>query len=72
MTPCPRLADCALLALFKMPASAQVWRACYCEGDFRRCERFKLAQESRPVPPGLLPNGRLLETPPARPGPTRA
>ena len=67
MTSCPRLGACALLSQFRMKASLRVWQAYYCEGDFRRCERFKLVLEARPVPPELLPNGRLLDVAAARP-----
>jgi hypothetical protein len=62
-TTCPRVGNCALFAQFRMKASMAVWQAHYCEGDHARCERFKLVLQARPVPPQLLPNGRLLEVP---------
>ncbi len=61
MPVCPRYRGCALFTQFTMPSSVRVWQATYCEADHRRCERFKLVLEARPVPPDLLPNGRKLE-----------
>ncbi|HXJ79020.1 MAG TPA: hypothetical protein VMS64_10095 [Candidatus Methylomirabilis sp.] len=43
-----------------MRASWGVWTAFYCESKFENCARFKAAQERRPVPDLLLPNGRTL------------
>jgi hypothetical protein len=46
-----------------MEAALHVWESFYCDGNFRRCERFLLRQTGREVPSRLLPNGRLLESP---------
>ncbi|HUL58125.1 MAG TPA: hypothetical protein VLU43_02555 [Anaeromyxobacteraceae bacterium] len=62
-TTCVRVSTCPLFQAFAMRSSLNVWRTSYCEGDFARCERLKLADSGQPVPPNLLPNGRLLELP---------
>jgi hypothetical protein len=46
-----------------MREALRVWQSFYCEGMYGRCERFKLAETGRVVPPRLLPNGRLHEDP---------
>jgi hypothetical protein len=46
-----------------MEAALHVWESFYCEGAFRRCERFKLHESGLEVPRRLLPNGRILEHP---------
>ena len=58
---CVKVATCPLFPAFAMKSSLRIWRTFYCEGDFARCERLKLAEAGQPVPPNLLPNGRLLE-----------
>lgn len=60
--PCPYLDDCALARTIGTEAALRVWRSFYCDADPARCERYKLARAGAEVPPGLLPNGRLLET----------
>jgi hypothetical protein len=60
---CARIVACPLFKQFSMKSSLKVWQAYYCEGDFTRCERFRLASVSSPVPQNLLPNGRMLEVP---------
>ncbi len=44
-----------------MREALRVWQSFYCEGVFKRCERFKLAEAGLPVPDKLLPNGRLMD-----------
>jgi hypothetical protein len=44
-----------------MEAALHVWESFYCDGSFRRCERFRLRESGRDVPARLLPNGRLLD-----------
>jgi len=44
-----------------MEAALRVWESFYCDGAFRRCERFRLRESGRDVPTRLLPNGRLLD-----------
>jgi len=60
MEACARVGSCPLFGLFTIKASLAIWKARYCEGEFGRCERLKLAQELKPVPVNLLPNGKLL------------
>ena len=60
---CARIAACPLFKQFSLKSSLRVWQSYYCEGDFTRCERFKLASASAPVPKNLLPNGKVLELP---------
>jgi hypothetical protein len=61
---CPHAEGCALHASISMKEALRVWQTFYCEACFARCERFKLASAGRPVPPTLLPNGRLVEVGP--------
>ncbi len=44
-----------------MKEALRVWESFYCEGVFRRCERYKLVAAGRQVPDRLLPNGRLID-----------
>jgi hypothetical protein len=58
---CPRLATCHLASGIQMPQALRVWQSFYCDGIYRRCERFKLAEAGSEVPLRLLPNGRLQD-----------
>ena len=60
MASCTRIGGCPLFAQFSIKASLVVWTTHYCEGDFARCARLKLATEGKLVPPNLLPNGKML------------
>lgn len=60
---CARVETCPLFAQLKMKSSLKFWQTYYCEGDFARCERYKLASSGQKVPPSLLPNGKLLLVP---------
>lgn len=44
-----------------MKEALRVWQSFYCDGVFRRCERYKLAVAGESVPDKLLPNGRLID-----------
>jgi hypothetical protein len=66
---CPILSTCALHRSISMKEALRVWQSFYCDGCYTRCERYKLGASGREVPPLLLPNGRLLETPDATPPP---
>jgi len=44
-----------------MKEALRVWESFYCDGVFRRCERYKLACAGASVPDKLLPNGRLID-----------
>ena len=61
MASCSRIQGCPLFAQFSLKSSIRVWMSRYCEDDFARCERLKLATSGAPVPPNLLPNGKLLQ-----------
>lgn len=63
MSSCDRVRTCPLFPQFRMKASLTVWQTYYCEGDFGRCERYKLVLAKKPVPLNLLPNGKLLDVP---------
>lgn len=63
MAGCPYFERCGLHQNLGMQAAIRVWQSFYCDGVHTRCERFKLAEAGVEVPPRLLPNGRLLESP---------
>ncbi len=63
MSACARVSSCPLFKAFAMKSSLKVWQAYYCEGDWGRCERFKLVSAGKQVPVNLLPNGRTLDVP---------
>jgi len=63
MASCERMTRCPLFKQFSLKASLAVWTAGYCESDFARCERLKLANAGQPVPLNLLPNGKMLGVP---------
>ena len=46
-----------------MKEALKVWQSFYCEGAYRRCERYKLVTNGMKVPEKLLPNGRLVSEP---------
>ncbi len=58
---CPHVATCPLFRLFSTKESLRVWRVHFCDGDFERCARLKLARAERSVPRNLLPNGKVLD-----------
>ncbi len=62
---CPRLSGCPLFRQFKEQASLKIWAAYYCESRFENCERLKLSKTGAAVPGNMLPNGKLLDNPPA-------
>ncbi len=45
-----------------MKEALRVWQSFYCDGAFRRCERYKLTCAGVGVPEKLLPNGRLVDS----------
>ncbi len=61
MPACPYTASCGLARSIPMREALQVWEGFYCEGAFRRCERYKLRVSGAAVPTELLPNGRLTD-----------
>jgi hypothetical protein len=54
---------CPLFKQFSLKSSLIIWTTRYCNSDFARCERLKLAVSGRAVPLNLLPNGKLLGVP---------
>lgn len=60
---CPHSTVCPLYETFRSQALLKVWKVSYCEGDFARCERFKLSCDAKPVPLTMLPNGKHLDLP---------
>jgi len=60
MAGCPELLQCGLHKSISMKEALRVWQSFYCEGAFRRCERYKLVTSGMKVPEKLLPNGRLV------------
>ena len=58
--PCPHMTSCPLYPQFTMQALLNIWKISYCEGDFQKCERFKLSASGARVPLTLLPNGKSL------------
>lgn len=57
---CPKIAGCPMFPRFRMKEALNVWIIKYCEGQYDTCSRFKASQSGKPVPPALLPNGRVL------------
>lgn len=52
-----------MYGLLKLSGTLAAWKINYCSGDYTRCERHRLSSLGRPVPPNLMPNGRLLRSP---------
>ena len=63
MASCARITTCPLFKAFSMKSSLKVWQAYYCEGDFNRCERWKLVSAGQVPALNLLPNGRTIDVP---------
>ena len=60
MEPCPHIANCEMYALLKLSGSLELWQSRYCRTDYTQCARYRLAQQNKPVPINLMPNGALL------------
>jgi len=58
--PCPHLESCVLFPKFASNPVLHVWQTYYCRARFESCARFKLANQGRPVPVTLLPNGKEM------------
>jgi hypothetical protein len=58
---CSHSTDCELYVQFAADPALNLWKKHYCEGNFSVCSRYKLAQEGKPVPLTLLPNGKVLD-----------
>ena len=57
---CPQMERCALYPLFQLRASLKTWQIRYCEGEFQKCERYRLVERHENVPANMLPNGKIL------------
>lgn len=58
---CSHSDSCDLYVQFAMEPSLKLWKQHFCDGQFERCARFQVALSGRPVPLGLLPNGKELQ-----------
>ncbi|MGH7436300.1 MAG: hypothetical protein ACRENE_11565 [Polyangiaceae bacterium] len=58
---CPHATSCEMYGLLKLSGTLNAWKINYCNGDYERCERYRLAALGRPVPVNLMPNGALLK-----------
>lgn len=61
MAACSHTGNCSLFPMISVNSALKVWRTFYCEGKWHECARYKLSLEGKPVPPNLLPNGKLLD-----------
>jgi hypothetical protein len=57
---CPHIDSCEMFPIFSQKALLNVWKVNYCEADFTRCARYRLACAAEVVPLTLLPNGKHL------------
>jgi hypothetical protein len=57
------MSSCPLYPQFKVQSLLNIWKISYCEGDYEKCERFKLSACGSSVPITLLPNGKSLGPP---------
>lgn len=58
---CSHTTSCQLYPMLAMEPALLLWKKHYCEGDFEKCQRYKLSLEGKPIPLTLLPNGKKLE-----------
>lgn len=58
---CTHTTDCELYVQFAADPALNLWKKHFCEGDFGKCARYQLAQQGKPVPLTLLPNGKVLD-----------
>lgn len=59
---CSHASSCELYVQFAADPSIALWKAHFCDSDFKRCARFELSLQGKPVPLTLLPNGKQIET----------
>lgn len=51
-----------MIVQFRVESYLNIWKISYCEGEFEKCERFKLSATGQKVPALMLPNGKHLGT----------
>jgi len=49
-----------MFRLLKLAGTLRTWQIRYCSAGYQECARFKLAEQNRPVPQSLMPNGQHL------------
>ncbi len=59
---CSHASSCELYVQFAADPSIKLWKTHYCDSDYKRCARFALSLQGKPVPLTLLPNGKQIET----------
>jgi len=59
---CSHASTCDLYVQFAADPSIKVWKTHFCDSDFKRCARFELSLQGKPVPLTLLPNGKQINT----------
>jgi hypothetical protein len=57
---CTNCDSCELYAQFALHPALRVWQTHYCAGEYKRCARFQLSLQKKPVPLNLLPNGATI------------
>lgn len=60
--PCSHKDTCALFPKITAQASLSIWHRLYCDGDYTRCERYKVSLKGEEPSIRMLPNGNLLPT----------
>jgi len=61
MMACSHTRSCELYVQFAADPSIKLWKAHYCDSDYRRCARFQLSLQGKTVPITLLPNGKSID-----------
>ena len=59
--PCPKMVKCPVFPEFRNRSALKMMQALYCEADFSRCERFKIASAGELPPRDMLPDGSRLK-----------
>ena len=54
------MSGCPVFPEFRNQSALKMMQALYCEGDFSRCQRFKIASSGVMPPKDLLPDGSRL------------
>ena len=61
---CPNAASCEMYAIFHHSGTLGAWKALYCTAQYTNCARYDKVRLGQPVPPNLMPNGKLLNLTP--------